>query len=148
MLDETYNFETGTSFQEFEFDSTGPKGIVRKVVQYSETNLKDLYNLGFGDKDESSTGKINDLIITNNGDSQKVLATVALTLYVFIKYFPNASVIAIGVTPTRTRLYRMGISNNLEAIEKDFYVFGLRNNVWHKFAKGTSYDAFLVRRKK
>ena len=147
MLGEIYDFELGTGFQEFEFDSIGPKGVIRKVVQYSETNLKDLYNLGFGDKD-NKTNKINDLTIPNNGDSQKVLATVASTLLVFTEYFPEASVIAVGATLARTRLYRIGISNNLDAIEKDFHVYGLKNNKWHKFAKNIPYDAFLVKRKR
>jgi hypothetical protein len=147
MTGEIYEFESGTGFREFEFDSIGPKGVIKKVVQYSETNLKDLYNLGFGDKDDS-TNKINDLAVTNNGDSQKVLATVASTLLLFTQYFPDASVIAVGATLARTRLYRIGITNNLEAIERSFYIYGLKNNKWHRFAKNTTYDAFLVTRKR
>ena len=79
--------------------------------------------------------------------SQKVLATVAATLFVFTDHYPEASVIAIGSTLARTRLYRIGITNNLEAIEKAFTIFGLKNNSWHKFSKGVEYNAFLVKRK-
>jgi hypothetical protein len=43
-------------------------------VKFNETNLKGLYNLAFGDKDVD-TGEINDLAISNNGDSEKVLRT-------------------------------------------------------------------------
>ena len=35
----------------FEFISEGPNGKVTKIIQYSETNLKGFYNLGFGDKE-------------------------------------------------------------------------------------------------
>lgn len=66
----------------FEFESVGPNGKISKVVQYSETNLKDLYNLGFGDKDHE-TGEVNDLNVTNNGDGLIILSTVASTVYAF-----------------------------------------------------------------
>ena len=45
--------------------------------------MKDVYNIAFGDKD-NTTGNIDDTIISNNGDSEKVLATVAATVYAFI----------------------------------------------------------------
>ena len=147
MIADIYNYELGADYLQYEFDSSGPKGIIRKVVQYSETNLKNVYNLGFGDKD-LITNELNDLIITNNGDSQKVLATVASTLFVFTDNYPDATVIAIGATSARTRLYRMGITNNIEEIEKDFEVYGLKNKTWFKFSKNITYDAFLVKRKK
>jgi hypothetical protein len=146
MIDTRYPVNFDPAFRLFEFVSDGPKGAVTKVVRYSETNLKDVFNLGFGDRDRK-TGNINDLNITNNGDSQKVLATVAATLYVFTDNYPEATVVATGSTLARTRLYRMGITTNLEAIEQDFNIFGLSNVIWEPFRKGIKYDAFLVRRK-
>jgi len=112
-----------------------------------ETHLHNFYNLGFGDKDEI-TGNIDDKVITNNGDSEKVLATVAATLYIFTDEFPDAMIFAIGSTKARTRLYRIGITNNIEAIESDFEVFGLAEQKWQPFKKAVEYDAFLVKRKK
>ena len=67
----------------FEFISEGSKGRIKKIVQYSETSTKNVFNLGFGDFDEETNG-INDLSVTNNGDSLKVLATVASTVYAFV----------------------------------------------------------------
>ena len=146
MLTNYYKVETSPDFQTFEFVSKGRKGNVTKVVRYSEINVKGFYNLGFGDKDPI-TGFLSDLSVTNNGDSQKVLATVAATLYAFTDKHPNATVIATGSTQARTRLYRMGITNNLNAIEKDFVVFGLTETNWELFRKNITYGAFLVRRK-
>lgn len=146
MLENYYNVETSPDFQTFEFVSVGQKGDIIKVVHYSEINIKGFYNLGFGDKDPI-TGYISDLTVTNNGDSQKVLATVAATLYAFIDKHPNATVIATGSTEARTRLYRMGITNNLKAIEQDFIVLGLTETEWETFRKDIIYGAFLVRRK-
>lgn len=141
-----YQLKAETTLMVFEFVSEGPKGKIAKIVQYSETNLKGFYNLGFGDKD-IETGEISDSIVTNNDDSQKVLATVASTVYAFTDKHPDSWVFATGLTKARTRLYRIGITNNIMEIKKDFHVYGLQDNQWVKFKKGVEYDAFLVRRK-
>ncbi len=146
MLNDLYDVETSVDLQTFEFISSGPKGSVVKVIRYSEINVKGFYNLGFGDKDPM-TNYISDMAVTNNNDSQKVLATVAATLYAFTDAHPNSTVIVTGSTEARTRLYRMGITNNLSEIEKDFIVFGLGETDWEPFSKNITYGAFLVRRK-
>lgn len=147
MKHEKYQLESDRKLLLFEFTSIGPKGRIKKLVQYTETNLKDFFNLGFGDKDES-TGEINDTVITNNGDSQKVLATVASTVYAFTDKHPDAWIYVQGSNIARTRLYRIGITNNIKEIKKDFHVFGLEDNQWHEFRNGIEYQAFLIRRKK
>ena len=146
MLDDRYDVDTSQDFLTFEFVSSGPKGNIIKVVHYTEINIKGFYNLGFGDKDPV-TGYISDLSVTNNNDSQKVLATVASTLYVFTDSYPGAMIIVTGSTEVRTRLYRMGITKNLIAIERDFVILGLTANTWESFRPNITYGAFLVRRK-
>ena len=134
------------SLRVFEFISEGPKGKIPKIIKFSATNLKDLFNLAFGDKD-SKTGEINDTVISNNGDSEKVLASVVSALYAFTDRFPDAYVYATGSTKARTRLYRIGITNNLIEIRKDFNIYGMLNDNWEYFQKETDYEAFLVQRK-
>ena len=147
MHEDRYKVETSFDLNTFEFISEGPKGRIEKVVVYTEINLKNVYNLAFGDKDPF-TGFLNDLTVTNNGDSQKVLATVAATLYAFTDEKPEVSIIATGSTIARTRLYRMGITNNLEIIKQDFDVYGFTETKnWEVFRKNITYGAFLVRRK-
>jgi hypothetical protein len=147
MLDDRYIVKAAADLTSFEFDSIGPRGSIRKVVRYTEINLKGFYNLGFGDKDPL-TGFISDLSVTNNNDSKKVLATVAATLYAFTDFHADVTVIATGSTEARTRLYRMGITNNLTKIEVDFIVLGLTEEMeWKRFQKNVTYIAFLVRRK-
>lgn len=46
-----YQLKAESSLMVFEFISEGPNGKVTKIIQYSETNLKGFYNLGFGDKE-------------------------------------------------------------------------------------------------
>lgn len=44
--------------------------------------------------------------------------------------------------------YRMGITNNLEEIKTDFYVYGLKDdNTFESFVPGEDYLGFLVTRK-
>jgi len=50
MLLPRYELKSDASLTVFEFVSVGKKGEIQKIIQYSETNLKDFYNLGFGDK--------------------------------------------------------------------------------------------------
>jgi hypothetical protein len=146
MLENHYDVDISPDFLTFEFESVGTKGNITKVVRYSEINVKGFFNLGFGDKDPI-TGFLSDITVTNNGDSQKVLATVAATLFTFTNNYPDATVIATGSTEARTRLYRMGITNNIKAIEENFIVMGLTETSWEPFKKNIAYGAFLVRRK-
>jgi hypothetical protein len=130
----------------FEFVSEGPKGKIHKLVQYGETNLKDLYNLAFGDKD-LRTGEINDSIISNNGDSEKVLATVVATVYAFTDRHFDAWIYATGSSRSRTRLYRMGLTKYLTVIEENFELYGQKDGEWEIFQKEVNYEAFLAKRK-
>ncbi len=141
-----YELRSGEQLEVFEFVSIGPKGKIPKIVQYTPTNYKDLYNLGFGDKN-SETGEIDDIAISDNGDSEKVLATVVATMYAFIDKHKDAMVYATGSTKSRTRLYRMGITKYLEDIKEDFDLFGELENGWEEFRKNVEYEAFLVKQK-
>lgn len=141
-----YEYLTEGNAELFKFISEGPKGSIKKLIVYSEMLENDIYNLAFGDYNEE-TGKIDDGVITNNNDSQKVLATVASTLYVFTHKHPKVWVYATGSNTARTRLYRRGITANIEEILTDFEVYGLQNEIWQQFKKGQEYEAFLAKRK-
>ena len=141
-----YELKSGEQLEVFEFVSVGIKGKIPKLVQYTLTNYKDLYNLGFGDKN-IETGEIDDTIISNNDDSEKVLATVVATLYAFIDIHREAMVYATGSTKSRTRLYRMGITKYLDEIKQDFEIYGEIEIGWEEFKKDVEYEAFLVKLK-
>jgi hypothetical protein len=142
-----YNYSAEDELTVFEFTSIGSKGKIKKIVQYTEMSEKGYYNLGFGDLN-IKTKEVDDEIVTNNGDGLKVLATVVSTLYAFTGKNKNAFVYATGSNEARTRLYRMGITNNLEELKKDFHVFGLNNNEeFESFIVGEDYLGFLVTRK-
>jgi len=141
-----YELKAESSLMVFEFRSEGGKGQIPKLIKLSETALKGFYNLAFGDKN-LDTGDIDDLVVSNNGDSEQVLATVVSAVYAFTDHENDAWVYATGSTKSRTRLYRMGITKYLDEIKQDFHVFGLLNGEWVYFEKEVDYTAFVVRRK-
>lgn len=143
---EKYTMDADEELFTFEFNSFGPKGRIRKIVQFTKTNWKDIYNLGFGDKNEN-TGEISDFSISNNSDSNRVLVTVASSVSAFTIRYPNLWVYATGSTDSRTRLYQIGISRHLDEIQLEFEIFGLRENEWIPFLRNINYEAFIIKRK-
>lgn len=141
-----YPLASSDKMMTFEFVSEGKNGLIHKIVKYQPTNLKGLYNLAFGDKD-LKTGEIDDKVISNNGDSEKVLATVVSTVYAFTDKYPDVWIYATGSTKARTRLYRMGISKFLDEVTEDFEILGEIDEDWETFKSDFEYDGFLVRRK-
>ncbi|MFC5191131.1 DUF6934 family protein [Algoriphagus aquatilis] len=146
MILPKYPLSSSDQLMTFEFASEGKLGRVAKLVAYQPTNLKGVFNLAFGDKN-ADTGQINDRIITDNGDRDKVLATVASTVYAFTDKYPDSWVYLTGSTKSRTRLYRIGISKFLEELNQDFEIYGQLNDNWEKFKPDTEFEGFLVRRK-
>ena len=146
MNNPKYQLNAEQDLTVFNFTSEGPKGRIPKLIEIKETNLKGFYNLAFGDKD-LDTGKINDLVVTNNNDTDKVLATVVGAVYAFTDINFEAWVYATGSTEARTRLYRMGINKYLIEVENDFEIYGQLGDEWHVFEKGTDFEGFVVKRK-
>lgn len=141
-----YPYYIHKSFFEYHFISIGPKGAIKKSVRFAKL-ITDIFGLAFGDYDEV-TGEIDDIVVTNNHDSLKILATIAAIVYDLTVQFPNAQIVAMGTTHSRTRLYRRGITIHLKIILLDFDVFGFYENAWEIFEVGKDYSALLVQRKK
>ncbi len=146
MKVEKYELESVGEFAIFEFVSEGPKGMIRKRIEFQKTYDPLIFNLAFGDKNPI-TGEIDDTVVSNNGDSEKVLATVVDAVYLFLDSYPNAAIYATGSTPARTRLYRMGITRNFDQMRKDFLVFGQIGNEFYSFEIGVAYECYLAHRK-
>lgn len=141
----TYPVVTDEYHERFEFLSEGVTGTIKKVVFYQEI-ADGVYNLSFGDWQEPEQ-KINDKVRSNNNDREKVLATIALTVLRFMDSHPGATVLAKGSTPSRTRLYQIGICNNRHVIDKLFVIEGWVNHRWEPFTSGKNYEAFILQRR-
>ncbi|WP_311325796.1 DUF6934 family protein [Capnocytophaga sputigena] len=138
-----YKTNPDEDLHSFSFISEGKNGKIEKVIRY-EKITNDVFNLGFGDKD-SITGKINDKVVTNNGDTEKVLATVVSTVFTFTERNPNAYIYATGSNHVRNRLYRRGITKYLSEALDTFAIYGmLPNQEFEIFNPNTDYVGFLL----
>jgi hypothetical protein len=154
-----YDHYTNLRFTEdyhiFLFFSNGPKGRLKKIVIYSQLNdLPNGYNLGFGTLKINGDGEeyvdVNE--ISDNGDRDKILATIALTAFAFTDKYPDRKIYLSGSNKIRTRLYQMAINNAYDELSERFVIFGdtsKYSNVynWRNFEKGINYTGFLVERK-
>jgi hypothetical protein len=143
-----YEYQVDEGLMNYEFCSEGPKGKIKKVVRFTLRNAQGTtyFNLGFGDLDSTGT-QMDDKAISNNHDKEKVLTTVAQIVVEFIARYPDIGIYAKGSTPSRTRLYQMGIANNWNKIEPLLIIHGYVNNKWQPFQKNVSYEAFMAFKK-
>ncbi len=141
-----YQLKSDEKLLSYEFISEGPKGKITKRIQFTLINQNEIYNLAFGDINQDSA-EINDLVVSNNGDSEKVLSTVVSAVYAFCDKNPTAWIFVAGSTSSRTRLYQMGISKYLDYIKEDFIVYGMGEYDWEEFELGKNYSSFLTKKK-
>lgn len=142
-----YRYLVSNDFKDYKFYSEGPKGKITKIVRFTKMEeFPNVYNLGFGDEIHGVVS-FNDMIISNNGDRDLVLSTVANTVVDFTNYYGNCYIYAEGSTTSRTRLYQIGISSILDEVSIYFEVQGLIGDKWYYFQKNVNYEAFLIKRK-
>lgn len=146
MKTDRYALKSEEKLTRFEFISEGPRGAIRKLIEFQRTTAPETYNLAFGDK-HPTTGHIDDLTVSDNGDTEKVLATVVAAVYTFLENHPTAYVYAQGSTKSRTRLYRMGINRFYQEMMNDFYLYGRIGENFVVFEPGVDYEGFLAQRK-
>jgi hypothetical protein len=145
MNERKYKVRAHSDHLTFEFLSVGPKGNILKIVEYQHMH-ENFYNLAFGDKNAS--GEIlDDLIKTNNGDTDIVLFTVASTLFDFFEHYEGTIVFAQGSTHSRNRLYRRYLTNFLDIINENFILFGELAGEIERFTIGMDYTSFYIQKK-
>lgn len=141
---EKYQLKANKTETVFTFISEGDKGRILKKVRYTKVKgYKNTYSLGFGDVNKK-TGKIDDRIVSDNHDRDKVLATVALTVTLFISRYPNARIYFEGSTDVRNRLYQISIGKHLDELSELFDIQGYNEGKWVSYEKNKNYLAFLI----
>ena len=145
---EEYTAVKGDSDFSYEFYSEGPKGRIKKIVRFTPLTGygNDYYNLYLGDWLEAED-RLSGTVVSNNMDREKVLTTVAAIVVDFTASIPHAVIFAEGNTPSRNRLYQMGISANWQVINEYFDLHGFKDDKWERFQKNRNYESFLLRRK-
>ena len=140
------SFDISTNATVFEFTSSGPKGNIKKLIQFSQTKDKNVFNLAFGNIQEN--GSIDDVTTNDNKDRDKILATVAAAVLDFTERYPERYVFFTGSSIERTRLYRMALTINYKELAETFNIWGLRDEGgFEPFEKRRSYTGFLIKRK-
>lgn len=73
MTLDRYDYIASETMLDFEFESEGPKGKIRKIIRFGLQHSSGITfcNLGFGDIN-AKTGTIEDLAISNNNDKDKI----------------------------------------------------------------------------
>jgi hypothetical protein len=132
-------------FDVFEFTSNGRKGTINKRATFTETEDPNVYNLAFGDVDEAD--EMNDYSVSDNGDRNKVIATVVYIVEIYTTRYPDRWILFKGSTTHRTRLYRMAISLHLEELSLKFDIYGYVNEKLVLFVKNLEVNRFLIQRK-
>ena len=145
---ERYDYDRERTYKEYFFFSEGPNGRVLKSVRFDlvKTRPMHVYNLVLGDWDNEQ-GEIDYWSVTNNGDTEKVLATVAAIVLDFTDIFNRAVIRIKGGDDARTRLYQMRINKYLDEINEIFNVCGDLDGDLIEFQKNVKYNKFFIARR-
>lgn len=146
MNSEYYETEASKDCLEFRFKSVSEAKTIEKIITFTcILDSINLYNLAFGDL--KADGSIDDLIVSNNDDREKVMATVLQSVYAFFLDYPHSILYIKGSTAERTRLYRIIISKELVEFQKEFEIFGWIESEVELFTRNRPYTAFVIKRK-
>ncbi|GAB3800820.1 hypothetical protein GCM10028819_26880 [Spirosoma humi] len=140
-----YDFAVSEKAVRFDFVSVGVK-IIPKVIIFDFIYEPNIFNLVLADI--LPNGEIDIKTISDNGDRNKILATVAQAIVLFFDAHPDAWVLFTGSTPARTRLYRIAIHLELHTVVNQFNVYGISNGQLERFQPNRPYDRFAFSKKK
>ena len=136
-----YNFKILQNTHRFEFESVGKRSI-KKVILYQETTLDSFYNLTLADLLPDGSTDIES--ISNNGDMPVILATIAQSIMIFLKTYPFSRIAFSGSSESRTRLYQIAISKELDGFSNLFTVYGFYNDEIKPFERNKNYQGFVI----
>jgi hypothetical protein len=140
------DIEVDDVFSVFEFVSTGKNGSILKRVAFTKAEGDSAYNLEFGDVDDND--EINYYSVSDNGDRDKILATIFNIAIDYTKRFPERQIYFRGSTIARTRLYRLAIGLHFEELSAWFDIYADADGKFVPFVKNMKISTFLITRKK
>jgi hypothetical protein len=149
MNEPAYPLLISTDALIYKFDSVSDQRLIHKAIEFSAFPTNAIfYNLALVDIEDDGT--TNDLVISNNQDMNRVMATVFKAMRLFFDKYPNKLVYFRGSDETglRTRLYRVLISRELEEATKMFVIYGqLSEYSYEEFSPNRPYIAFIFQLK-
>jgi len=129
----------------FDFFSIGPRGIILKRIVFIPTTNARVYNLSLGDV--TLDGEMSSYSVSDNGDRNKILATVAYAVDIYLEKYPDRYVFFTGSTDGRTRLYRMAVALNFDELSLKFDIYCQTDMGIIPFQKNIPTTGILVKRK-
>lgn len=120
-------------FEVIDFISIGKNGPIPKRITFTITEHENVYNLTLGNVDEN--GELDDRTVSDNGDRNKILATIFYVVDAYTKKYPERWIAFRGSTKERTRLYRMAVGINLEELSKKFEIYAFAQEELVSFTK-------------
>lgn len=132
------------SYLLFEFESISETKCIKKRVEFAVlSRTAQLYNLALTDLDHE--GSTSDVVVNDNADMPKVMATVIHCLLQFLENHPLATVLVRGNSPARTRLYRAVISREISKVKNFLEIYGTDGHANEPFRINTHYEAFFIK---
>jgi len=149
MNEDRYSeIEKSDDYQTFMFISQGRHGDLVKIVSFDAIiGLDNTFNLALGTMLPGGTMDYD--TISNNGDRNKILATVAQIVNIFIEHHPGKNVYITGSDTRRTLLYQRAISYGYDYLVEMFNIYGdvsIYSPITEvePFDKTKNYSGFLV----
>lgn len=129
----------------YEFVSVGPQGNVTKLAAFTPTKNAVTFNFAFGDL-LPDCGEPDDRVVTNNGDTMKVMATLARIVNWYTEEYPDRWVYFRGRTKTLNRLFRMAI--NMQTVETllEYKIYAACGREVLPFRKDVDFDGIFLKR--
>ncbi|MCF0061197.1 hypothetical protein MUK70_18315 [Dyadobacter chenwenxiniae] len=141
MNEPFYEFRVLDEACRFDFLSIGKRNIPKTVIYYKSDNPA-VFSLTLASI--KSDGNLDFQTTSNNGDMKIILATVVQTLKIFLAAYPKAVVVFTGNSPSRTRLYNIIISREIEQVKDYLEVMGFAENYVELFVPNRRYEGFIV----
>ncbi len=143
----TYHIESSIDAEWHFFKSVSSTKIIEKAVVFNKVDEENgIYELIFGDLED---GFVNVKNVSDNQDMSLVLGTVIKTIYLFFERNSDKTVIFMGSSTARNRIYRAIISKFISEITNNFEVLGTNfDGIDETFVKEKDYFAFKIRLKK
>jgi len=151
MSAEPYKYNQTDTIR-YTFISNGKKGAINKLVEFSETSQKGIFNFGFGDL--NFDGTIDDIANSNNGDLVGVLSTIVHILIDFTNQHKEYNIVFTGSTLQRTKIYQQILKRHYTNFSKVFFITGLTQMNDERYFEEdfdpntlNTYIAFFIKRK-
>lgn len=145
-MKEYWPLEVSEENRVYTFLSCGPSGNIDMTIQFTPTEENGIFNLAFGILDRG--GKMDDVIINNNGDRNKIIATVIAAINEFTYHYPGKLAYFSGHTKERNKLYKGALSIYLEQWLQGYTIWALKeDNSFELFKKNTSYFGYIIKEK-